>query len=608
MRRMQFYMLLRRIGIFIALAMIITGCKPEAVTIESTVPMKAIAVYIEPEEAPTFDDFAEKVFVKLVSSKKRTLDTLLRDPEAYGIKATETPWGDYTPEAIEEKWTYLDSVSKELKKFDYTSLTRGQKITYDQLKTYIDLELSMRDYSYFYDPLSPYDGEYLYFKNALIEHRMKTAEDAQAYLELLQGIKPFVEKICAYEKERAQKGLFMNEESAQLVLDNCNYYINSDGRDFISVFKDKLPEVEGISEDEKAELEKTNRKYVKDYVIPAYQKIYDTISKLRGSGTEGFGLPRYEGGKEYYAYLAQKRSGSSMTVDEMFAAMEEILLQNQEEIFDMIYDFDADHFEEKFFTFDTASSVIRNNLLKMSEYFPELYDSPKEYYEVKYLPEDYGADIFGSYSIPQIDNPWDNTIHIAHEASIGYYFYQTMSHETIPGHLYQTVYFLTSPAENIPLRYLIACTGYGLGTQEGWTTYIERISQGMAGLGELDARVLSLISQFELSWYTALDIGINYYGWTKKEAVAYFRDKDLRDIYKLTDEMIMAADAQPTRHLPYAVGLYELLKMKTKAEEKLGEDFSLIEFHRFCLETGPCTFDILNRELDQWTEDYLGQA
>ncbi len=596
---------IRLICFVVILTVFSVGCQPESVVVEVTKPTIPIAAYIEPEVPPDFDDFAENVFVELVSLEQSLLDTLLREPEAYGIKVAETNWGNYSKEATEKGWVYLESVVGELERFDYGTLSRGQKITYDQLKTYIDRELSMKEFSHFYDPLSPYDGEHLYFENTLIEHRMKNASDMDAYLLLLVGLEPFVKSLCEYEYARAEKGLFMNEECAEMVLDDCNYVINTEGEKYISIFTDKLSELEGVSDSDKEIYEKTNLKYVKQYVVPSFQLIYDTITDLKGSGTEGIGLTRYEGGKEYYTYLAQKRSGSSMTVDEMFQALEDVLIQNEEEIFRLIMDVDMDRIEEPFEKFETANSVIRNNLLSMSEYFPELYDSPKEYYTVNFLSENYDEDVLGFYCIPQIDNPWDNTIYIAQDAATGYYLYQTTSHETIPGHLYQTVYFLTAPAENIPLRYLLSTYGDGLGTQEGWTKYIEGISKEMAGMPEIEARCLNLIEQFELSWYTILDIGINYYGWTKKDAIAYFRDKDLKDIFKVTDEMILEMDAAPTRLLPYSIGLYEVQIMKKRAEEMLGSDFLLIEFHRFYLETGPCTFDIMNRELDQWIEDYL---
>ena len=35
-----------------------------------------------------------------------------------------------------------------------------------------------------------------------------------------------------------------------------------------------------------------------------------------------------------------------------------------------------------------------------------------------------------------------------------------------------------------------------------------------------------------------------------------------------------------------------------------GDDYSELEFHRLYLETGPCTFETLNREMDEWIKEY----
>jgi uncharacterized protein (DUF885 family) len=60
----------------------------------------------------------------------------------------------------------------------------------------------------------------------------------------------------------------------------------------------------------------------------------------------------------------------------------------------------------------------------------------------------------------------------------------------------------------------------------------------------------------------------------------------------------------PAMYLSYTVGKIELKEMMTRAQETLGDDYSELEFHRFYLETGPCTFDILNREMDEWMKEY----
>ena len=42
--------------------------------------------------------------------------------------------------------------------------------------------------------------------------------------------------------------------------------------------------------------------------------------------------------------------------------------------------------------------------------------------------------------------------------------------------------------------------------------------------------------------------------------------------------------------------------LRDKAEEELGSKFDPVEFNRVILETGPCQFDILGKQVDKYIE------
>ena len=58
---------------------------------------------------------------------------------------------------------------------------------------------------------------------------------------------------------------------------------------------------------------------------------------------------------------------------------------------------------------------------------------------------------------------------------------------------------------------------------------------------------------------------------------------------------------EPAVYLPYAVGYLEIMDLKEKAENTLGDAFCVKDFHRFLLDIGPAQFDIIenrNERLD----------
>ena len=56
-----------------------------------------------------------------------------------------------------------------------------------------------------------------------------------------------------------------------------------------------------------------------------------------------------------------------------------------------------------------------------------------------------------------------------------------------------------------------------------------------------------------------------------------------------------------TSYLKYYLGAVEILELKKEAEDTLGAQFSLKDFHSYLLRTGPAPFSILHSYLPAWT-------
>ena len=588
----------------IAGAILLTGCTYLRNAIDETKKTKKISGYVEPVYEADFNEFADQVFAAFVSTDQVSLQGMVLDAKKFGIKEAQSSWGDFSSEAEEEDWAYLEALIEVLEEYEYDDLSRGQKITYDMLMRFLEGELSVKDCPDFYDPLNPYQGNHLFLAYNLDTYQIVDKDDLDMYITLVKDIEPYVESLCEYERRREEDGLFMLDDYADMVLEDCNNTIDSGAEEFISGFEERVSEFDWLEDTEKQEYMDKNREYVEKYVIPAYELICETIEDLKGSGEDGYGLARFDGGKEYYARKVQKVTGTDMTVDETFQKIEKVALEANATMEDLIMQVNYDLLSDAFMSYTTPELIIENNLKMMNGRFPEIPDAPDELYVVKEMPESIARFAAGMYNLPQIDDPWSNVFFLNSDYTEGLDFYEVVSHECIPGHLYQTVWFLTSDNENIPLRYVLAAIGEGLGTEEGWTTYVEGISFSMAGLPELETRYVESFYQAMYTWISLLDIGINYYGWTEDDANGYFREKGLTGYFEISDDILETVDTMPTMYLSYTVGYIELKEMLDRAKETLDEDFSEEEFHLFYLETGPCTFEILNREMDEWMKGY----
>ena len=199
------------------------------------------------------------------------------------------------------------------------------------------------------------------------------------------------------------------------------------------------------------------------------------------------------------------------------------------------------------------------------------------------------------YLTPPLDAMWNHVIYINPAADYdGLTLFTTLAHEGFPGHLYQTLSEQTPPQS--PVRSLFYFGGF----VEGWATYAERLSYRYAGLDPDMADLLAANSFFLLGLYARSDVGIHYEGWTPSEMNALWNGYGITDADALA-EIYQAIRQDPANYLKYYLGALEILELKKEAENGLGAQFALKDFHSYLLRTGPAPFSILQAYLPVWT-------
>ena len=196
------------------------------------------------------------------------------------------------------------------------------------------------------------------------------------------------------------------------------------------------------------------------------------------------------------------------------------------------------------------------------------------------------------YILPPIDYLENNVIYInnAHSTDDIEQFV-TLAHEGFPGHLYQTTYFYGKNPSAI--RKLFGFSGYS----EGWGTYAEVYAYRLAGIDDTMILLNELNKSYSFALYCLADIGINYEGWTFEDTQDFLGvdEETCREVYEILVE-------EPALYLAYYGGYLEFVELREKAEEALGEQFDLKEFHTFLLDVGPAQFEIIEDRLDKWLD------
>lgn len=96
-----------------------------------------------------------------------------------------------------------------------------------------------------------------------------------------------------------------------------------------------------------------------------------------------------------------------------------------------------------------------------------------------------------------------------------------------------------------------------------------------------------------------VDTGIHSKGWTREQAIAYFKDNVPQDEVTAVQEVELYI-AVPGQALSYKIGELKLRELHNRAETKLGTKFDLRAFHNEVLSHGSVPLDVLEGAVNRW--------
>ena len=541
-------------------------------------------------ENSRFQTFTEKLFRSEVCSNTLTLHYTLAHPEKKGIRKPEATLG--TALSDPAKTTSLcQEYEKELKSFAYSKLSEENRLTCDMLLLYFHTRASLGKNSALDEPLGPGLGVQAQLPILLAEYTFRTKEDISDYLKLLSTVRPYFQSIIKLEKQKSQSGLFMSDTTLDRILKQCHSFVaNPDSNYMDDIFAQKLKAFSNpaFSSEDQKKLCTYHHKLILTEVIPAYQELADSLESLRGTGKSSRGLAFFEGGREYYLYLLQSQTGTYVPVGQIEKRLSAQLLSDYREISSLLKQNSSliDRLNQCSGELTLTPTQMLEKLPElMKKDFPELKDATYELRTVHPSMKKFLSPAF--YLTPPVDTRNPNVIYINDSGrTSSLELFGTLAHEGFPGHLYQTVSF----AENNPsdIRYLVTSSGY----VEGWATYVEMQSFSYGCSDNIIAEIYRLNRSLNLGISSFLDILIHYYGYDRSQTAKVLSQFGLNG-EGTADAFFNTILEAPANYLKYYVGYLCFEDLKQAALKKEGASFSLKNFHKKILETGPCPFPVL---------------
>ena len=533
-------------------------------------------------ENERFASFTEKLFCKEVATSQISLHYTLKEPEAYGIDKADTAYGMIQTDSTQIK-TAAENMQQALYTFSYEKLNVKNRITYDLLKQYLRNLREEADYLYYEEPLNTVNGVQTQIPIVLSEYQFYDRTDVEAYLDVLSETRDYFQQIIAFEREKADRGLFLSDEMADQVLEQCNAFLAmGNGNYLYSTFVSRIGELQELSEKEKSDYIQQNARQMEEQVYPAYEDLIQAVKELKGKGTNEKGLCYFPEGRKYYEWYIQQSVGVTDTIQEL-----EQLTRRQisEDITGMEEAVNEAKQAAAILEEGKAERILEKLKKGIANAFPEI---PKTSLRIKYVPEEMQEHLSPAfYMIPAIDYTEENVIyvnriHMRDDLTL----FTTLAHEGYPGHLYQTIFFESTDPD--PVRSILNFGGY----VEGWATYAEMCSYYLMPLSKTQAAILQKNSSVILALYALADMGIHYEGWSRMDTVEFYARygiKDAETVNKIYDLIL----GSPGNYLKYYIGYVKFLELK-KEWIKSGNQ-SQKEFHQAVLSVGPAPFEIVGK-------------
>ena len=543
---MKRYLAAAAAALFLGTGLLLNGCQaiPEDILPSLSRPASA-------ENSQTlFEELTGDIFRENAASSILDRHYLMAEPENFNLSKPESLYGNADLEGLQKSSDAIAGYLDRLNAIDPDSLSPEDQLDYQILKAYLETESTCQGLELYAQPLAPTIGVQAQLPILLAEYEFYREEDIDDYFSLLEGLGAYFDQILSLEQEKASQGLMMSDDAIDRVLDSCEPYLDSSENCVLAgTFLERLDRLNGLDSAKKEDYVRRHEELIRTAFVPAYEKLMEGLSGLKGSGKVQGGLCRYPDGREYYRYLVYSSTYTSCRdvttlrktierrIERDFRELASIVTRRQDLL---------DSLPDVSFAFTEPHEILRH----LMEQTALSYPAPIcEDYTIRYVPKALEPVLSPAfYLTPPIDRDGSNTIYINQgSASSGQdHLFTTLAHEGYPGHLYQTTYFLSTDPS--PFRHLLSFGAY----TEGWATYVEMESYQMDESLDQDlARLLALNSSITLGLHAYIDIMVNDQGWDISQIhnfiTSYYDDPDQEFSAALYEAMV----DNPSNYLEY---------------------------------------------------------
>ena len=171
-------------------------------------------------------------------------------------------------------------------------------------------------------------------------------------------------------------------------------------------------------------------------------------------------------------------------------------------------------------------------------------------------------------------------------------------HEALPGHHFQ----ISLQYEDTALPRFRRLLGY-TAFVEGWALYAESLGDSLGVFRDPTQALDHLGAEMLRAVRLVVDTGLHHRGWSRDQAIAYFRQHVVSTTEDIAADAIREVDRYivwPGQALAYKVGQLKFAQLRERAAHRLGPQFDIRKFHDEVLRNGPLPLNVLEARQDAW--------
>ena len=504
---------------------------------------------------------------------------------------------------------------EQLQQFDFNAMDDTERVSAEMMRWQLQAIVDGEAFAHLQFPLNQFGGANVRLPNLMtVVHPVSSARDADNYLARLRLIGTRMGEARDEAATLASRGILPPRFILEATISQMKQFIAPVPTDnpLVTTFQGRLSGVEEIEAQQRDALVEQAAGIVADSVYPAWQEAIAVLEAQLPEATDDAGLWRFDDGAQAYAHHLHRFTSTDLDAEQIHAlGLEEVarIEGEMDEILralgrtegsvnervaqlrqDLAY---PDNDEGRTRIMADIETMMRDAERRADALFDI---RPTSEVIAQPYPEYRWESAAASYTAPPLDGSRPGVYQMPLRANrlTNFGLRTLVYHEAVPGHHFQVA--LAVENTGLPKFRQVRALGGISAFSEGWALYAERLAaeEGWyqddpeGRLGQLDAELFR-------ARRLVVDTGLHAKGWTRQQAIDYGIAPSEVDRYVV----------MPGQATSYKVGQLEMIRLRDKARETLGEAFDPRQFHNRVLLTGTVPLSLLESEVDAWIQASL---